>query len=357
MKKINIILVTTFVLVFIWFVSPIFAYSSGNFSANDTVVDAGGGNTSSTNYNVVNVLGETGIGGAASSLFGAVFGVQSYTGLRLTLVQGEGEHVGTRGLQSINVTFHAFDVDNNTNLPNAAGVIWVERSSGVYDNGTSCTTDSNGNCTVSFDPDCTYTGGLRKFKGGIKNTVGYYDTNSSEGTLVIDATAYCDRAITVILELNISGTANDQGYVDTQGVGFYHKADVTNHYLCVEDASLTNTPTFGLVFSGSNLLSLNLTTTPAYHMELTQYEQDNRFLIAATKGSCTTIRDRMSLIQTFSFLTQPFASFATQHFYPVQLIVSYPFVDLVGDFDKSGIFTFIVTKNETNQNQLVIEGV
>ena len=156
------------------------------------------------------------------------------------------------------------------------------------------------------------------------------------------------------MEFNISGSSNDQAEVDQQGVGIYYTNQIDNYYTCLEDPSLTYTPTFGIMFSGTELNYIQLSSGDSYAMRVSQYEPGNRFIIPITMTGCESILNKSEIVKSFGYLTQPFVSFIETLDYPIQMELSYPEIDIVGDFSKSGNFIISLEKNET---QIIIRSI
>ncbi|MCK4927127.1 MAG: hypothetical protein KAS11_01565, partial [Candidatus Aenigmarchaeota archaeon] len=76
-----------------------------------------------------------------------------------------------------------FDADHNvyvgSSIPNATGKIFVTTDGSSYDSGTQNQSDSSGYLYYSFNPDCNYSVGGQKWKGGSNNDSCYKDSNSS----------------------------------------------------------------------------------------------------------------------------------------------------------------------------------
>lgn len=150
--------------------------------------------------------------------------------------------------------------------------------------------------------------------------------------------------VTFLLNFNISGPANDVGYVDTKSFGFYRPLELNKLFTCVEDTGIASTPVFGIVFSGEQLNYLELqNSSSSYILRASQFSEGNKFLLPVTTGGCSSIGAKLPL----TFLT-PFVS-TGEISDAVQLVLSYPFTDIVGNFEKSGSVSLILEKNDTNQ--------
>ncbi len=156
------------------------------------------------------------------------------------------------------------------------------------------------------------------------------------------------------MEFNISGSSNDEAEIDSLGVGTYDSTDIDYYYACLKDESLSDTPTFGLVFSGNELNYMQLSSGDSYEMKVNQYNEGNRFIIPVTTGGCGVIRNKMPIIKDRGLLTQPFVSSDEAGMHPAELTLSYPDVDIVGDFSKSGQFVLIFEKAE---DQIIVRSI
>ncbi len=264
------------------------------------------------------------------------------------VTSGNNSVVGTENYQYSNLTVTFYQPSVNTYANNVNGRIWIETNAGVFDEGHSCVSNVYGNCSIEFLPSCDYTSGVRRFRGGIFNDDLYNFTNSTDGFLTIDTTAYCINKVSFSLEFNISDSQNDHAEVDNRTPGLYRPHQLANYYACIEDTSLSNSPAFGIAFSGRTLNYINLTTGNSYMMKMSQHQAGNKFIIPITRDGCATIRDKMNIVQTFGVMTQPFFASGTITGSPIEVALSYPDIDIIGNVSKSGTFTMNVEKNESN---------
>ena len=274
--------------------------------------------------------------------------------ITVNITEGNRAVVATRGYQTQNLTVTFYDQALDIYPENVSGRIWVNKNGAFV--GFDCTSDVEGNCTIKFDPDCSFPGGTTTWRGGIFNDDAYRDRNSTNGTLTIDVEPSCTQTVSFQLEFNISGTGGDSSEVDGRGAGFYKSNDTTNYYSCIQDTGVSNTPTFGIVFAGTELDYINLTSGQAggsSRMRMSQFQSNNRFIIPVTINGCGTIVNRMPSIRQ-GLLTQPFVAFVSLLKNPLQIILSYPDLDVIGDFSKSGTFTLTLEKNETNRITQII---
>lgn len=276
--------------------------------------------------------------------------------MTVNITEGNGRTVSTQGFQTVNLTVSFHDQASDIRPENVSGRIWVSKQGTFV--GYDCTSNSQGNCTVKFDPDCDFLGGAATWLGGVFGDDLYNDVNSTTGTITIDTAADCSQTVAFQMEFNISGTANDAAEVDGLGAGVYKSGELQNYYSCVQDTSLPKSPAFGLVFAGTTLDHINLTSGTqggSFAVKISQLQSSNRFIIPATIDGCGTIRNRMPDIRQ-GVLTQPFAAFIGALKNPLEVILSYPSIDIVGDFSKSGTFAITLEKNETNGIAQIIVG-
>ncbi len=164
--------------------------------------------------------------------------------------------------------------------------------------------------------------------------------------------------ITFLLEFNISGNANDTAFVDnyTQTTRQYTTSDLNNYYACLQDVNLTSSPTFGIIYAGSALNYINISSGNSFVLRLSQDIPGNKFIIPITSGNCTVFNTRTAEIAQYGTLLQPFV-LANEAINAIELALSYPSVQIAGSFDKSGAFGLIFEKNETNENQIIVKPV
>ncbi|MBI5347013.1 MAG: hypothetical protein HZB66_00185 [Candidatus Aenigmarchaeota archaeon] len=260
----------------------------------------------------------------------------------MVITQGDGTRVGTRGTESTHITVSIYDSKRNIFVTSGVrGRIWVMKNSTLWNTGQPCTTTSNGNCTITFDPDCTYQGDAREFRGGIYNDTCYFDVNSTTGHIIIDPGVECMHEITFVLELNISGTEDDV-FRTSAGTGdaFFISGETTQYYICVEDAAIEKIPVFGIVFSGDDFSTLNISSRK---MQMSQYQAGNMFIMPVTYGGCSAIQRKIDLIKNNRFLTQPYAWF-NDNTYPLEISLDYP-VNIRGEESLKGSFILTLEKN------------
>jgi hypothetical protein len=159
-----------------------------------------------------------------------------------------------------------------------------------------------------------------------------------------------ENYVTFEMEFNISGNSDDEAFADAYGVGYY--TDLNKKYVCIQDRTITNNPAFGMVFGGRVFKYINLTTGNSYKMRLSQYVRGNRFILPITVNNCTTIDNLMPI----SEVAQTFVKFITK-ISTIELSLSYPAVDMSGDFQRTGSVSIIIEKNETDSRQIILSPV
>lgn len=161
--------------------------------------------------------------------------------------------------------------------------------------------------------------------------------------------------VTFLLEFNISGNENDTGFVDnfTQ-YRQYRATNLINYYACTHDVNVAGSPAFGIIFAGSKLNYINLSSGNSFVLRISQDVAGNKFILPITSGNCTVFTTRLSQITQFGTILQPFV-LGSEVANAVELSLGYPAVDIVGQFQRSGSFTLIVEKNDTSENQIIIK--
>ena len=171
--------------------------------------------------------------------------------------------------------------------------------------------------------------------------------------------AIINSKVTFLLEFNISGSGNDTVFVDNEtALKQYRSGSVANYYACLQDVNLTSSPTFGIIFAGSmiNYLNISLNTTPgnSYSLRVSQDIPGNEFVLPITQTNCTVVNTRIPEIGQFGTILHPFVSL-NEALNAVELALGYPNIDLVGSFDKTGAFTLVFEKNDTDENQIIVK--
>ncbi|MBI2578166.1 MAG: hypothetical protein HYW26_00490 [Candidatus Aenigmarchaeota archaeon] len=172
-----------------------------------------------------------------------------------------------------------------------------------------------------------------------------------------------NQTVTFALEFNINGIANDSAEADAQKLSgnqtflLLTPSNLSNFYLCMEDTAISGTPAYGIVFSGKALsyinLSRNTTQAASANLRLSQAQERNRFVLPITTGGCSNVRGKFQLIKIHGFMPQAFMPFF-QGKSPLEIILSYPDVDIMGDFVKAGSAKLVLEKNETTDRVQII---
>ncbi|MBI2971522.1 MAG: hypothetical protein HYY37_03865 [Candidatus Aenigmarchaeota archaeon] len=275
--------------------------------------------------------------------------------ITITTKEGNGTMIGTAGFGGASITLNFFDNVQRTFPNNVSGRVWVEKSPGTWDGGHNCTTNSQGNCSIEFIPTCDYTNGRHLFRGGPFQDDIYDDRNSTEGEVTIDISAFCFDRVTLSLEFNLSGNSGDVATVGTdKGTGFYEQYDLPNPYVCVHDTSVTNTPTFGIIFAGTSLSYINLSTGDSFVMKMSQRLSGNKFIIPVTRDGCSVVADNIAEIKAHGFMPHAFVSFVNAFKNVIEITIVYHEVDIVGSFSKTGSFTVNLDRIEANVTRINI---
>lgn len=167
--------------------------------------------------------------------------------------------------------------------------------------------------------------------------------------------------VTFLLEFSISGSGNDTVFADNEtSLGQYRASQLSNYYACLHDANLTNSPIFGIIFAGSSLnylnISSNVTPGNSFSMRVSQDIPGNEFILPITHNNCTIVNTRLEEIGQFGTILHPFIALA-EALNAVELALGYPNIDIVGSFDRTGAFTLVMEKNDTDETQIVIRPV
>lgn len=268
-------------------------------------------------------------------------------GYHLCCFETQGVTVGT----SCSGTFHNYlKVQTTTNAH-------VEKSTESAYPHQACIDVSSGNLSCTYATSCygydTCLASISSTESGSNTNLHISDCESDPYTTKICCTttgAVIENYVTFEMEFNISGNADDQAYVDSHGVGFYE--NLTKKYACLEDTTQSNQPAFGIAFGGRSLKSINLSSGNSYRMEVAQYERGNRFILPVTINNCNSVSSKAPVAE----IAQTFVEFVTD-ISTIELTLSYPAVDISGDFQKSGAISIVIEKNETDEGQIVISPV
>jgi hypothetical protein len=271
--------------------------------------------------------------------------------LTATITQGNGTTVGTRGYQYQNLTVTLYDTSRGVYVGDVNCSIWVEKNTSVWDSGWTNTTNSTGNCTIRFDPDCTYEGGTRNFRGGVYNDACFVDVNSSSAQLTVDTTGDCVHSVTFELSYDITGSGGpDTVKISNRSASSYEKkrkGEIDHYYLCSYDPLVGNT-SFGIIFAGNEVIYLEYNQTDNNKMKITQVSNGNKFIIPMINNTCSQIHDKIAIVESNEIMTEPFESFTLPSEYPIEILLQYPTIDIIGDSIVRGDFILYLEKNETD---------
>lgn len=194
--------------------------------------------------------------------------------------------------------------------------------------------------------------------GQVSGTVTSVSFNLCSGFLCNFIELILYGKITFLLEFNISGNQNDTAFVDnyTQTTRQYTASELSNYYACLQDVNITGSPTFGIIYAGSVLNYVNISSGNSFVLRLSQDIPGNKFIIPITSGNCTVFNTRTAEIAQYGTLLQPFV-LANEAINAIELALSYPSVQIAGSFDKSGAFGLLFEKNESNENQIIVKPV
>ncbi|MBI4174558.1 MAG: hypothetical protein HY517_02845 [Candidatus Aenigmarchaeota archaeon] len=168
--------------------------------------------------------------------------------------------------------------------------------------------------------------------------------------------AVLESQVTFFLEFNISGSGGDAAYVDNETASNkqYRAAMIQNYFSCIHDVSLSQSPAFGIIFAGKKLNYINLTTGNSFALRVSQDIPGNEFIVPITQNNCTVIYSKLGEINKVGTLLSPFVAF-TEAINAVELALGYPNIDIAGDFDRTGSFTIVIEKNDTDENQIIVK--
>ena len=167
--------------------------------------------------------------------------------------------------------------------------------------------------------------------------------------------AIINAKITFLLEFNISGSSNDAAYVDNEtALAQYRSNQISNYYACLHDTSLSSSPTFGIIFAGDALNYINISSGNSFALRLSQDIPGNEFILPVTQSNCTVVTTRLHEIGQSGTILNPFVALL-EAINAVELALGYPNIDIAGSFDRSGAFTLVLEKNDTNEEQIIVK--
>jgi len=136
------------------------------------------------------------------------------------------------------------------------------------------------------------------------------------------------------LKYNIEGIENDTIVVNDQSQsgssGTFTEWDISKYYVCSYDTSTGATS--GLVFNGGEFYYIEFFKTSSdYTIKLVQDLDRNRFVIPATKGTCTAIGANIITTEQDVPIRRPFSYPGAEKYYPVLITLEYPGIDIIGN--------------------------
>ena len=91
-------------------------------------------------------------------------------------------------------------------------------------------------------------------------------------------------------------------------------------------------------------------------MKLSQFRPGNKFILPVTRDGCSAVRGKVPSIKG-GVLPQPFVQFLDLLKSPITIMLSYPELDIIGDFTKTGTFTLLMEKNVSGSvTQIIFRG-
>ncbi|MGB9693676.1 MAG: hypothetical protein ACPLYF_02420, partial [Fervidobacterium sp.] len=103
----------------------------------------------------------------------------------IQLVAGNDGTVWRNGTQTISLKVNVTDIDRNLPAVSANVTFWVTTNGLGWDSGTLTLTDENGTAEFPFDPTCSYSTGIQKWKAGSGPDAYYKFVNTTNFTLTI----------------------------------------------------------------------------------------------------------------------------------------------------------------------------
>ncbi len=143
------------------------------------------------------------------------------------------------------------------------------------------------------------------------------------------------------LSFNINGISGDSTYVGSIGTGFYRSNNISGNYGCVDD--LNNA--FGIVMLGT----LDYINASSGNITVSETHEGNRFAIPVVGRNCSFIGTKVLVHPLQAFLPTGEAIGA------IELVLEYPGIDIRGDYERTGIFTLVIERNESDDKQLIFD--
>jgi len=344
-----ILIIAVFVMTFSTYTMA-FNTETENYTSNTTGITSGGQKVNTSTYSSLTSISQFATRGISSSNFISCQGIYCNSSLVSEIISGNGSTVAIEGDNTLKIV--AKFTDSRIALSNVGGKIWVEKSPGVYDSGTLCTSNSTGHCSIDFNPDCSYSGGFANVIAGIFNSF-YDDTNSTPKTIIIDRSSECDADVTFTMQFSIDGGTNDDVNIGGSGRGYYTGSQLANKYACVQGNSTASNPTLGIVFGGESLRYVNVTQNGTRNIvQMSQSGNNNRFIIPVSTGSCSVVSSKASSVSSSEITSSPFVSFGDAVENPLELSLLYNTINIKGNFSSLGNFKISIKKTDAEDIEI-----
>ncbi|RLG00752.1 MAG: hypothetical protein DRN49_02540, partial [Thaumarchaeota archaeon] len=183
------------------------------------------------------------------------------------LVSGNDEDVNREGSDIEVLKVQVYDTDRGEYVSGAQGIFHITYDGNSWDSGTLNTTDASGYLTYYFDPNCSYSIGVQKWKAGTYNDACYKDKFSVNYTLRIwgqlknnIVSPYQGQIFhtteLVPIRLNVSSDCLNEGLIANASVSielrspldvwescspvYNESGDFAGYYNCTWDSTLKN---------------------------------------------------------------------------------------------------------------------
>ncbi len=319
-----------------------FEANSSSYSTNRTVTDAGGLSSSSDNFISRAGIGQVAIGITNTSDSRICSGV--FCNVPVVVTAYAGNNTVVKVFSAANISIRFFDADNNTYPGGVNGTIWLEDDSGNF-LPHSCTSNSSGVCSASIPTDCDIGGGIRRFIGGVRGDDYYEDVNmTTTGFIIVDSPPRCGvTADTATFSMDFNIGSNDVTQVGSASSGFFTG---NNRFGCVYNPSITGQPSIGVVSAGESFRHVNLSNvSSATRIEVSEFLEGNRFIIPVTTERC----DVISRLAPDITNVESFTSFVEKKTNPLEIVISYPTLDIEGNVTARGSFVLSIAKSGTGK--------
>lgn len=225
----------------------------------------------------------------------------------ITVTRGFNDTVQRYGASSITLGITIYDSDKGEYTNTTGKIYWTGGGSTPYDNEQSCTS-TNGNCSVSIDPDDVYTTGAQYFYGATLSNDSYYkQANSSQEHFGVNGTIFASLNgpvgvynSTSLIYLNTTFTDDtsnslsvDTAYLEYKDLktAYWKICTPVNesteaNYYCILNASSLAFGIYGVRYHGEKVNYTSVNTT-VYHQftvaTVTKFETKANFTARAKK--------------------------------------------------------------------------